>query len=348
MKFKLSGVKADFPIDIDSVAALIVNTQKESGEIPWCKGAKTDPWDHVESAMGLSVGGYFSKARHAFEWMARMQLGDGSWYASYKGDVPEDKTRDSNMSSYIAVGLFHYYLITGDKAFLKKMWPTLEAAINFALSLQASGGEIYWAVSPQGKVDPMALLTGSSSVYMGIKCALAVAEQLGHEMPAWRKGLLKLQHAIRHSPHSFNMTKSRYSMDWFYPVLSGALTGEKAQQRIDKFWKKFVIQDQGVRCVSDRPWVTVAESCELALALAAMGNLQLAEIVFNWIQNKTNQDGTYWCGFTCPDMTIWPEDKSTWTNAVVLIAADGIYDLTPASRLFSHKFWEAQEYLNRD
>jgi len=109
-----------------------------------------------------------------------------------------------------------------------------------------------------------------------------------------------------------------------------------------------VIQDQGVRCVSDRPWVTVAESCELALALAAMGNLQLAEIVFNWIQNKTNQDGTYWCGFTCPDMTIWPEDKSTWTNAVVLIAADGIYDLTPASRLFSHKFWEAQEYLNRD
>jgi len=342
MKNNLSGVNPDLPIDIDTVADLIVDTQRESGEIPWCKGAKTDPWDHVESAMGLSVGGYFREARKAFEWMACLQLADGSWYASYQEGVPEDKTRDSNMSSYISVGLFHYYLITGDTAFLKKMWPTIEAAINFALGLQAPGGEIYWAISPEGKVDSMALLTGSSSIYMSIKCALAVAGILGYERPDWRQGLLKLQHAIRHSPHSFNMTKSRYSMDWFYPVLSGALSGDKAQNRINKFWKKFVIKDQGVRCVSDRPWVTVAETCELTLALAAMGNLYLAETVFNWIRNKTNQDGTYWCGFTCPDMTIWPSDKSTWTNAVVLIAADAIYDLTPASRLFSHKFWESR------
>lgn len=345
MKCNLSKGQADLSIDIDTVASLIVDTQKDSGEIPWCKGAKTDPWDHVESAMGLGIGGYFKEARKAFEWMAGIQLADGSWYASYQDGVPEDKTRDANMTSYIAVGLFHYYLVTADTAFLKKMWPTIKAAIDFALSLQAPGGEIYWAVSPQGKIDSVALLTGSSSVYMSIKCALAVAERIGCEMPAWRQGLLKLQHAIRHSPRSFDMTKSRYSMDWFYPVLSGALEAEKAQERIEKDWGKFVIKDQGVRCVSDRPWVTVAETCELTLALAAMGNLGLAETVFNWIRNKTNADGTYWCGFTCPDMTIWPEDKSTWTNAVVLIAADAVYDLTPASRLFRHKFWNAQKQL---
>lgn len=343
-ELNLSRCKHAFSIDIDTVAGLIAKTQKESGEIPWCEGEKTDPWDHTEAAMGLSIGGYLREAKQAFEWMARIQLEDGSWYSSYREGVPEDTTRDTNMSSYIAVGLFHYFLITGDMTFLENMWKTIKSAINFALSLQAPGGEIYWAISPAGKVDTMALLTGSSSVYMSIKCALAIAKQLGCNMPAWQEGLKKLENAIHHRPSRFNMTKSRYSMDWFYPILSGALTGEKAQNRIEKFWDKFVIKGQGVRCVSDRPWVTVAETCELSLALSAMGNMNLSEAVFSWIQSKTNEDGSYWCGFTCPDMTIWPKDKSTWTNAAVLIAADAIYDLTPASRLFSHLFWEAHGF----
>ena len=54
------------PIDIDSAAAMIARAQLESGEIPWCGGAKTDPWDHVEAAMGLCVGGYHRAARRAF------------------------------------------------------------------------------------------------------------------------------------------------------------------------------------------------------------------------------------------------------------------------------------------
>lgn len=326
-------------IDIDRVAGLIAEMQRENGEIPWCEGEKTDPWDHVEAAMGLSIGGYLKAARRAFRWMAGKQLYDGSWYASYRNSIPEDRTRDTNLSTYIAVGVFHYYLITGDVIFLKEMWKTIQSAINFAVDMQAPGGEIYWAISPSGNVDPMALLTGSSSVYMSIKCALAIAKQLGYTMPFWQKGLSRLKTAIVHKPGHFDTSKFRYSMDWFYPILSGAITGKSAWKRIDRFWKKFVIQGKGVRCVSDRPWVTVAETCELSLALSAMGNASLSETVFSWIQNRTNKDGSYWCGFTCPDMTIWPKDKSTWTNAAVLIAADAVYDLTPAGRLFNHSFW---------
>ncbi len=339
MKPSLSGSKHKFSIDVEAVADLIKKTQKHNGEIPWCRGAKTDPWDHVEAAMGLSIGGYYQEAQQAFNWMARMQGMDGSWYSSYRDGVAEDTTRDTNMSSYVAVGVLHHYLITRDLRFLHHIWPTVRSAIEFALSLQTPEGEIFWAISPGGEVDQMALLTGSSSIYMSIKCALAIASILGHAMPHWEQGLKNLGDAIRYKPHRFNMTKSRYSMDWFYPVLSGALNGEAARQRIKKFWKKFVIEGQGVRCVSDRPWVTVAETCELSLALSAMGDLDLAETLFSWIQDKTNKDGSYWCGFTCPDMTIWPEDKTTWTNAVVLIAADAIYDLTPGGQLFSHKLW---------
>ena len=341
MKFEVTQhrLAQGFSFSVDAVAGLIAETQRPSGEIPWCGHQKTDPWDHVEAAMGLSIAGYLEQARRAFEWLAGIQLADGSWYSAYRNGLPEDKTRDANQSSYVAVGVFHYYLITGDASFLEHMWPTVRQAIDFTLSLQARDGEIYWAVSPQGQIDKMALVTGSSSIYMSLKCALVVADLLGHPMPVWRGAIERLETAIRYKPHLFNMTKSRFSMDWFYPVLAGVLTGSEAHRRIDKLWKKFVIDDQGVRCVYDEPWVTIAETSELALALAAMGNLELARIVFGWISDRRFDDGSYWCGFTYPDIVIWPEDKMTWTNAVALMAADAIYQLTPAAQLFNHRFW---------
>ena len=342
MKPEMSIIRpaADLSINIDNICKLIAQSQKASGEIPWCDGLKTDPWDHVEAAMGLGIGGYLSAAQLAFDWLVRTQHGDGSWYSAYLNGEPEDKTRDANMSSYIAVGVFHHYLISGDLAFLRQMWPTVSAGIDFALGLQAPTGEIHWAVSPQGNVDPMALLTGSSSIYMSLKCALAIAKILGYQIPRWREGLIRLGNAIRHKPHLFNMTKSRFAMYWFYPILAGVLTQDKAQKRIDQYWKKYVVEEKGVLCVSDEPWVTIAETSELVIALAAMGNQKLAEIVFSWIVDRRYEDGSYWCGFTCPDMTIWPEEKITWTNAVALMAADAIYNLTPAGELFSHRFWE--------
>jgi hypothetical protein len=341
MDIKLSGSSQArvSSIGVAQASSFIARTQRPDGEIPWCESQKTDPWDHVESAMALSVGGYLEESRRAFEWLAGKQLNDGSWYTAYRHGVAEDKTRDANLSSYIAVGLLHHYLITKDTAFLKEMWPTLSRAVEFALSLQAPSGEIYWAISPEGHVDRMALLTGSSSIYMSIKCALAIAKILGFFMPLWEIALNKLAEAIKNKPYLFNMTKSRYSMDWFYPILCGVITGDDAQKRLDKYWKKFVVEDRGVRCVSDKPWVTIAETSELTLTLAAKGNHELAAIVFNWICDRRYEDGSYWCGFTCPDLVIWPEDKITWTNAAVLIAADAIYNLTPASVLFSHQFW---------
>lgn len=151
-------------VETFTTAALIGDVQKSDGEIPWSRGGKTDPWDLVEAAMGLCVGGYYQQARHAYEWLGTMQLSDGSWYAGYRHGRPEDRTRDANFSAYTAVGIYHYHLATGDLEFVAKMWPMVKAAVDFALGLQASTGEIHWAISPQGRVDPMALLTGSCSV----------------------------------------------------------------------------------------------------------------------------------------------------------------------------------------
>jgi hypothetical protein len=333
--------KVRFPVvDIASTAEFILNLQKPNGEIPWSSGGKTDPWDHVESAMGLSVAGYLKEAALAFDWMMKTQLKDGSWWSATRNGTPEDTTRETNMSAYIAVGVFHYYLIAGDKAFLDHMWPSIKAGINYAVNLQAPTGEIYWAKNGRGVVDPMALLTGCSSIFMSLKCALAIASHLGKRRPAWEKALDKLGEAICNKPDCFNMIKSRYSMDWYYPILCGAVTGLEAKRRIDKFWDKFTVPDWGVRCVSDRPWVTMAETAELVLTLAAIGDFDRAETVFNWLRDKKFDDGSYWMGVTFPDTVIWPEEKTSWTAAAVLLAYDALNEMTPASRIFSHRFWE--------
>ena len=345
MEPKANRAQADSALDIDSAARFIEQTQLQSGEIPWHTGGKTDPWDHVEAAMGLSIGGCHEAARRAYEWLAKNQLEDGSWYSAYRDGIPEDTTRETHLAAYIAVGVFHYYLSTGDIDLLYHMWKPVKRAIDFAINLQAPGGEIFWAMSPQNKVDPMALMTGSSSIYMSIKCAISIATQLNQATQKWKSALNRLENAIKYKPHLFNMTKARYAMDWFYPILCGVITGSDARKRLNRFWKKFVINAQGARCVSDRHWVTVAETAELSLALSALGDHALSEITFSWIFDRRYEDGTYWCGFTLPDIVLWPDDKLTWTNAAVMMAADALYHLTPAGKLFNHRFWLKQNLL---
>jgi hypothetical protein len=239
------------------------------------------------------------------------------------------------------VGLYHYYLITDDEAFVAAMWDTVRAAIDFALAFQQPTGEIHWAMSPEGVVEPKALLTGSSSVYMSLKCAVSLAMVLGKKIPGWIAAMTNLKAAIADKPHLFDHSKARFSMDGFYPVLTGAFTGDKARERIETCLDKFFVAGQGVKCVEDEPWITMAETSELCLAIAAIGDRKRAAKIFGLLKDYRYPDGSYWCGFTFPERTIWPEEKVSWTNAVVLMAADAIYRLTPAAGLFDHDFWRA-------
>ena len=348
MEWFLTQSLAPNAVDMESMADFIAGVQKPSGEIPWSKGGKTDPWDHVESAMGLSVAGRLKEAKKAFFWLGETQLSDGSWWSATRNGFPEDKTRDSNLASYIAVGVYHYYLITRDIEFVNDLWQTMERGVDYALGLQAESGEIAWAKDSDGITDQMALLTGSSSVYMSLKCAIVLANLVNKRRPDWEKAIRKLGKAIRCRPNLFNMMKARYSMDWYYPVLCGAIQKEEAKSRIDKSWEKFVVPEWGVRCVSDRPWVTIAEGAELVMTLAAIGETERAAIIFNWITDKRYDDGSYWMGVTFPDGVIWPDEKTSWTAAAVILACDALHKVSPASHLFHHGFWEQNNLIGRD
>ncbi|MCP4578169.1 MAG: hypothetical protein GY846_18010, partial [Deltaproteobacteria bacterium] len=102
-------------IDVASTTDYILGVQKANGEIPWSRGGKTDLWDHVESAMGLTVGGFYQQAEKAYLWSAETQMADGSWWSSYRHGGPEfGAFKDSNMTAYIAVGVLHYFMATDD------------------------------------------------------------------------------------------------------------------------------------------------------------------------------------------------------------------------------------------
>jgi hypothetical protein len=167
---------------VDAIASI----QLADGNIPWFPGGHSDPWNMVEAAMALDLGGRHDESRAAYDWLAGTQRADGGWHAYYLGDDIEDPTLDTNVTCYIATGAWHHHLVTGDTPYLRQLWPTVEAAIDFALDFQRETGEIAWRGDDP---DDGALLTGSSSIHHSLKCALAIAERLGHERPDWELSL---------------------------------------------------------------------------------------------------------------------------------------------------------------
>lgn len=319
--------------DVASSARSIVDVQEESGAIPWFPGGRVDPWDHVESAMAMSAAGFVTEAGLAYEWSRRTQRPDGSWPLSVRGGRVEDAGADTNFCAYLAVGVWHHLLISEDDRFAARMWEPVGKAIDFVIGLQNDGGEIAWAQAADGRIAAGALLSGCSSIHQSLRCALALADYLGHPQPEWEVALGRLTHALRHHPELFE-PKQRYSMDWYYPVLGGALRDQAGRDRIARRWADFVVDGLGIRCVDDRPWVTGAETCELVLTLDALGDHEAAIEQFAAMQHLRDPDGSYWTGLVYQDKERWPVERTTWTAAAVVLAADALSRTTPGNGIF--------------
>ncbi|MEX2488954.1 MAG: hypothetical protein WD356_05435 [Pseudomonadales bacterium] len=316
----------------------ISRVQQSDGAIPWFEDGCLDPWDHIEAAMGLTIGGKIDEAKQAYLWLKEHQLPNGSWLAAYKNSVVEDGTRaESNFVAYVATGLWHLYLITEDDEFLQSMWSVVHMAIEFVLRLQGDKGQIYWAEDTRLGIREDSLVTGCSSIYKSLECALNIATTLETKVPRWALARTRLGHALKNHPECFDRTwdsKSRYSMDWFYPVLTGVITGAEARHHLQDRWDTFVVDQYGCRCVSDEPWVTVAESCELVMAMLAADMNPRAVQLFSWLHQFRNQDGSYWTGYVFTDHALWPVEKPTWTAGAVLLAADALSNKTAAADIF--------------
>jgi len=318
--------------DTLATADAIGRTQEPSGAIGWPDG-HVDVWDHVECAMALSAAGFAGPARRAYDWLRRAQRADGSWPRTFAAGAVTDPAAESNHAAYAAVGVWHELQVSGDGEFAAAMWPTIRRAIGWVLGMQHSGGEIAWERDTRGVAAGYALLTGCSSIHQGLRCAAALAEFVGEAQPDWELAADHLAHAITCHPESF-ADKSRYSMDWYYPVLGGAVRGPAAAARLAAGWETFVVPGLGVRCVSDHPWVTGAETCELVLALDAAGQHAAAAALFTDVQHLRDAGGGYWTGWQFANRQHYPAERSAWTAAAVILAADALSGATGGAGIF--------------
>jgi len=264
--------------DVLATGKSIARAQEDSGAIPWPDG-HVDAWDHLECAMALSACGLCGPARRAFGWLRDTQRADGSWPRSSLGGRVADPAAESHHAAYVAVGVWHEYLVTGDESHALTMWPTVRRAVEWALALRTPRGEIAWERDAAGTAGSYALLSGCSSIHQSLRCAVALAKLADDLQPDWELTADRLAHLVAAHPEAF-ADKSRFAMDWYYPVLGGAVRGVDATRRLDAGWEKFVVPGLGVRCVSDQPWVTGAETCELVLTLDACGMRARAAAMF--------------------------------------------------------------------
>lgn len=323
--------------ELSMTADSIAKLQLANGMIPWFEGGHCDPWNHVETAMALDVMGRHDNARRAYEWLRNTQRNDGAWFNYFHSDGKVEETKlDSNVCAYVGTGLWHHWLCTQDDDTLKRFWPMLESAMTWVLNMQRNDGTILWAREENEKPWDYALLTGCSSIRHALISASNVADVLGTSKPEWINAAAQIDQIIQNDLTAFE-PKERWAMDWYYPVLTGALVGVEAKARLEEQWELFVMQDRGVRCVSDEPWITASETAECSLAYAAIGDIDTAQYLLNTTIEHRTADGSYLTGLVYPNKVVFPaEERSAYTGAAIILAADSLGGISPASRIFRY------------
>lgn len=325
--------------EVVASAAHLASLQTASGMIPWYPGGHCDPWNHVESAMALDIAGFHTEAERAYEWLAAIQRADGAWHNYYvpdgrRDDAIEEAKLDTNVCAYIATGVWHHWRSTTDDGFVRRLWPVVERALDWVLSLRRPDGLVLWAVEPHDRPWDYALLTGSASIQHSLRCGAAVGLAIGKARPDWVEAADAMCVLIEHEPRAFQ-PKTRWAMDWYYPVLTGAISDEAAKIRLADGWPTFSMEGLGIRCVFDEPWVTASETAEAALAYAAIGDTDTAIDLLAWTRGHRLDSGAYLTGLVHPDRIVFPDGEHTsYTAAAVILAADAITGASPASELF--------------
>ena len=319
--------------EVAATAASIAAMQEPDGAVPWTVGEHTDVWNHVEAAMALLVGGEVEAAHRAYDWCLATQREDGSWPMKLVGGRVEDASGETNMTAYLAVGVWHHWLVRRDETFVRRMWPAVRRALDFVVGMQLPFGGIAWSQEGGGKVNAEALLAGSSSIFQALRAGVALSELMEDAQPDWDLAAGRLGHALREHRDLF-LDKSMFSMDWYYPVLGGAVRGQDGLDLIESRWDHFVRPGLGILCIDTNPWVTGAETCELAMALDNLGERERALTLLRDMQHLRSDEGKYWTGYVYPDDVNWPVEHTTYTAAAVILAVDALSVTTPGSDIF--------------
>ncbi len=335
---------------ITHCADWILHLQRQNGAIPWLQRGIFDPWNHTESAMALAATGYLDAARKAFDYLNTIQRGDGALPGECGASVPMDAQNrhlmvakakplvDTNFTAYCALGVWHLYMISGNRRDLECFAPLVDTAMGFVLNHQSEHGEIAWRACEVGEsleeVD--ALRTGNCSIYKSLEAAALIRRELGKSAADLMEARRRIGLALRTRPDRFDRTwvsKDNFAMDWYYPVLCGLLQGDEARAHLLARRHDFIDDGLGCRCVTEQPWTTVAETAELAMALIAIGEDVRAQTLLGWCAPLRDDRGGFAMGWQSEEQIVWPAERPSWTAAAFILALDAVHEISPAHRV---------------
>ena len=234
----------------------------------------------------------------------------GGTTTSPTGRVEEAKL-DTNVCAYIATGVWHHWLCTGDRGLRRHLWPTVRARPR--LGAVDAPRRRHGAVGVQRRRPSVGLRPAHRIVDRSpTRCGAArsLAELVNEPRPDWvAAGRPCCARGHQRAPECVRAEGP----------LGDGLVLPGADRRADRRaaprpgWPTagttFAMEGRGIRCVSDEPWVTASETAECAIAHAAIGDLATATDLLRWTRRHRRHDGAYYTGLVYPDRD--PRSPST-------------------------------------
>ncbi len=218
-------------------------SQLPDGNIPWIPGGHTDPWNLVEAAMALDVGGRHAEAERAYEWLAehaapRRRL--ARLLRRRRGRGGQARHQRHRATSPPACGTTTSSPATAASS--RRMWPVVERAIDFvARPPDADRARSLWARHADG--TPRTARCSPARRASATACAARsrVAERLGHERPDWELSLGAL--AIVDRAPARRASSTRTAGRWTGTTRSSAAccAASAAERALAARWDAFVV-----------------------------------------------------------------------------------------------------------
>ena len=186
-----------------------------------------------------------------------------------------------------------------------------------------SEGYYHWALDKNGLADD-SLVTSSCSLELSRRAYNKICELIEDKQFTHNEAIISPNKLRSKKFDRGGISRARFSMDSYYPILCNCGTQEDAT----KFLNKFYVEGLGIKCVEEEPWVTFAESSECIMALHKIGLTKIAKKIFSEVLKHKNPKGYFPTGYQYDLKVYWPEENSTWTNAAIIMAADCLYDMT--------------------
>ncbi len=224
---------------LEETVAAIAAVQLPDGNIPWIPGEHTDPWNLVEAAMALDVGGLHAEAsarlrvgpahaepRRLLARLLRGQRGQGP-HARHERHVLHRERRLAPLphhrrhrvpSRLLAGGRTHHRL--------RARPPDRDRRDRLARRRSRRRRAAHRLVehSPLVPLCDRDRRPDSATTAPTGSCRWARSRSRSRIDP------------------SGSSNKDRWAMDWYYPILGGVLRGQPAQMRVASKWDTFVVR----------------------------------------------------------------------------------------------------------